>query len=192
MRFNDAITGAVLVVFAMAEIAYTRTFPSLHGQSYGPDLFPALIGVALTVCGLVLIVRGLLARREATIPETNIPETNIPETNIPETTGQATASNAMNNSTLRWIDSGNVTASKHARTNALLVIFFLLAYIFLSDWLGFIPLSLITVAVLLYRLGSSILIACSVAIITTAVIQILFAKVLLVPLPAGLLQGLVW
>ena len=140
MRFNDAITGAVLVVFAMAEIAYTRTFPSLHGQSYGPNLFPALIGVALTVCGLVLIVRGLLARREATIPETN----------IPETTGQATASNAMNNSTLRWIDSGNVTASKHARTNALLVIFFLLVYIFLSDWLGFIPLSLITVAVLLY------------------------------------------
>ena len=182
VRFNDAITGAVLVVFAMAEIAYTRTFPSLHGQSYGPDLFPALIGVALTVCGLVLIVRGLLARREATIPETN----------IPETTGQATASNAMNNSTLRWIDSGNVTASKHARTNALLVIFFLLVYIFLSDWLGFIPLSLITVAVLLFRLGSSILIACSVAIITTAVIQILFAKVLLVPLPAGLLQGLVW
>ena len=187
MRFNDAITGAVLVVFAMAEIAYTRTFPSLHGQSYGPNLFPALIGVALAACGLVLIVRGLLARREGTIPEANVPEANAPETN-----GKETASNAMNNSTLKWIDSGNVTASKHARTNALLVIFFLLAYIFLSDWLGFIPLSLITVAVLLYRLGSSILIACSVAIITTAVIQVLFAKVLLVPLPAGLLQGLVW
>lgn len=36
MRFNDAVIGAVLVIFAVAEILYTRTFPSLHGQAYGP------------------------------------------------------------------------------------------------------------------------------------------------------------
>jgi len=66
VRINDAIIGAVLVVFAVAEIAYTRTFPSLHGQSYGPNLFPTLIGLGLAV-------RGLLARRpsrfEATSPQ---------------------------------------------------------------------------------------------------------------------------
>jgi len=144
MRVNDAITGAVLVVFALAEIAYTSTFPSLHGQSYGPDLFPRLIGLGLFGCGCILIMRGLLARRSNT------------------------------------------------QTS-----FFLLAYVLLSDWIGFIPLSLVIITTLLYRLGSSLVMAVLIAIATTVVIQILFAKVLLVPLPAGwlgtgFLQKLLW
>ena len=171
MRFNDAITGAVLVAFAVAEITYTRTFPSLHGQSYGPDLFPRLIGLGLLGCGCVLIVRGLLARRANAQPS--------PDT----VTG--------------WCDSSNIVDSSHAKTNVGLTIFFLLVYIFLSDWIGFIPLSLVIISTLLYRLGSSLVIAVMIAIATTIVIQILFAKVLLVPLPAGLLGAgifkyLVW
>ena len=57
MRFNDAIFGIVLVVFALAEIAYTQTFPRLHGQDYGPDLFPVIIGSGLIICGIILIVQ---------------------------------------------------------------------------------------------------------------------------------------
>ncbi len=167
MRFNDAITGAVLVVFAVAEIAYTRTFPSLHGQSYGPDLFPMLIGLGLFGCGCVLIIRGLYARRVHS--------------------GESTESTSFN-----WIDSGNIADSTHARINAVLMVVFLLLYILLSDWIGFIPLSLATVSILLYRLGSSLLSSAVIAILTTIVIQFLFAKVLLVPLPAGWLQGIVW
>lgn len=167
MRFNDAITGAVLVVFAVAEIAYTRTFPSLHGQSYGPDLFPVLIGLGLFGCGCVLIVRGLYARR-------------------------ANARESTELTSVSWIDSGNIDNSTHARFNAILTVAFLLLYILLSDWIGFIPLSLATVSILLIRLGSSIVSAVVIAILTTAVIQFLFAKILLVPLPAGWLQGIVW
>jgi len=163
VRVNDAISGAVLVIFAVAEIAYTRTFPSLHGQSYGPDLFPALIGIGMAGCGILLIFRGLLARRNASDP-----------------TG------------MKWVDTSNIADSKPARINALLVIVFLFLYIFFSDLIGFIPLSFFTITVLLYRLGSSIVVACIIAIVATAVIQLLFAKILLVPLPAGLLQGLVW
>jgi len=155
------------VVFAVAEIAYTRTFPSLHGQAYGPDLFPMLIGVGLFGCGCVLIVRGILTRRVQS--------------------QQSTESNVVN-----WVDLSNIADSAHARVNAALTIFFLLLYIFLSDWIGFIPLSIATVFTLLFRLGSSIFTAGGVAIITTAIIQLLFAKVLLVPLPAGWLQGIVW
>ncbi len=162
MKVNDAITGAVLVVFAVAEIAYTRTFPSLHGQSYGPNLFPSLIGAGLAGCGLILILRGLVARRAESGPASS------------------------------WIDFGNIAQSRHARINALLVIAFLFIYIFLSDWIGFIPLSIATIACLLYRLGSSTGVSLVIAIITTAAIQMLFAKVLLVPLPAGVLQGIVW
>jgi len=162
VRLNDAITGAVLVVFALAEIAYTRTFPSLHGQSYGPDLFPGLIGVALLGCGCLLILRGLLARRS------NSP--NSPDTVVD------------------WFDTSNMVDSRQAKVNVALTLLFLLSYILLSDWIGFIPLSIVIVFTLLYRLGSSLVSALLIAIITTAVIQILFAKVLLVPLPAGWLQ----
>jgi len=163
VKVNDAISGAVLVVFAVAEIAYTRTFPSLHGQSYGPDLFPTLIGIGLAGCGVLLIIRGLLSRRDPSLANSS-----------------------------KWIDSSNIAMSKHARFNALLIILFLFLYIFFSDVIGFIPLSLCTISFLLYRLGSSIAVSIIIAIVATAVIQLLFAKILLVPLPAGLLQGLVW
>jgi len=167
VRFNDAITGAVLVIFAVAEIAYTRTFPSLHGQAYGPDLFPMLIGLGLFGCGCVLMVRGIYARRALSREKS-------------ESTGA------------NWVDMGNVADTRQARVNAVLLLVFLLAYILLSDWVGFIPVSLATVSILLYRLGSSLFTAGAIAILTTVVIQFLFAKVLLVPLPAGWLQGIIW
>ena len=45
MRVNDAVIGGVLVLFALAMIWYTRTFPAMPGQDYGPALFPVLIGI---------------------------------------------------------------------------------------------------------------------------------------------------
>jgi putative tricarboxylic transport membrane protein len=69
MRFNDAIFGVLLIVFAIAEIAYTRTFPSLHGQDYGPDLFPILIGVGFLITGAVLTARGFALRGGAPLVE---------------------------------------------------------------------------------------------------------------------------
>jgi putative tricarboxylic transport membrane protein len=174
MRFNDAITGAVLVIFAIAEIAYTRTFPSLHGQSYGPDLFPMLIGFALVGCGIILILRGLLARRTAaTVRAKNPLEPATTKTkSIPD-----------------WFDTSTIVQSYYARVNAVLILLFLILYVLLSDWVGFIPLSIAIISILLYRLGSSAWISIVIAIITTGIIQFLFAKVLLVPLPIGLLQG---
>jgi len=166
VRFNDAIIGAVLVVFAIAEMAYTRTFPSLHGQNYGPDLFPILIGLGLLGCGCLLVLRGLLARRALN--------------------HAATSSGVVN-----WTDFTSITESNHARVNAVLVVLIPLLYILLSDKIGFIPLSFTAIALLIYRLGSSLGVALVVAIVTTGVIQFLFAKILLVPLPAGWLQAFI-
>ena len=36
MRFNNVIPGAVLILFALAVIAYASTFPHLHGQTTAP------------------------------------------------------------------------------------------------------------------------------------------------------------
>jgi putative tricarboxylic transport membrane protein len=161
MRFNDAIVGCVLVIFAIAEIAYTQTFPSLFGQSYGPELFPRIIGFALIASGLLLVVRGVRQKRSA-------------------------------GSNSRWLEFGPWVQQSHYVVNLVLVLLSLLAYILFSDYLGFIPLSMLILTVLLYRLSSSILVSLLIAAFTTAVLQLLFAKLLLVPLPAGLLSGLVY
>jgi putative tricarboxylic transport membrane protein len=62
VRVNDAVIGVVLVAFALAMIAYTRTFPAMPGQDYGPALFPVLIGIGFILCGTILIVSGLSRR----------------------------------------------------------------------------------------------------------------------------------
>lgn len=164
MRFNDAIIGAALILFAVAEIAYARTFPSLHGQNYGPSLFPVLIGLGLAGCGLLLVIKGLLARRN---------------------NNDAESVTAVHH----WVDFSRMSQSHAARINAVLIILIPLVYVLFSEAVGFIPVSFTAVAILLYRLGASWLITLVVAFCCTGIIQILFAKVLLVPLPAGWLQG---
>jgi putative tricarboxylic transport membrane protein len=59
MRFNDAVFGVALIVFALSVWAYSGTFPEMPGQAYGPALFPRVIAAAMFVCGLILAVRGL-------------------------------------------------------------------------------------------------------------------------------------
>ena len=176
MRFNDALIGMVLVVFAIAEITYSTTFPSLHGQAYGPSLFPTIIGCGLMACGLVLIFRGLQSRRQ----QPHHKPSNAVESNEPVEAGSV-ARNA------RWVDLGEWAQNPASRTNMMLVPVLLVVYVLLSDHIGFIPLSVAMLSILLFRLGSSVFASIAVAVVTTVLLQLLFAKVLLVPLPSGLL-----
>lgn len=63
MKLNDAVWGALLMVLAAAILIDIRGFPTIPGQQYGPALFPGVIAVGLVVCSVILIVRGLAARR---------------------------------------------------------------------------------------------------------------------------------
>jgi putative tricarboxylic transport membrane protein len=157
MRINDAVFGVILIVFAIAEIAYTRTFPSLHGQAYGPDLFPIMIGVGFLITGAMLTIQGLAQRA-----------------------GQA------------LLDVGPWADDRRNVVSFALVLLSLLFYIVASDWLGFIPTSFIIMLVLLKSLGSSLIAGVVIAALATLGIQALFARVLLVPLPWGLLQPVAW
>ena len=157
MRLNDAVFGVLLIVFAIAEIAHTRTFPSLHGQAYGPDLFPIMIGVGFLVTGAILTWQGLAQRAGQPLLEVG-----------------------------PWAeDRRNVVSFA-------LVLLALLFYIVASDWLGFIPTAFIIMLVLLKSFGSGLVTAVVIAALTTLGIQALFARVLLVPLPWGLLQPVAW
>jgi putative tricarboxylic transport membrane protein len=63
VKVNDAVWGALLILLSVALLVHVRTFPSIPGQKIGPALFPALIAVGLGVCAILLIFRGLAARR---------------------------------------------------------------------------------------------------------------------------------
>lgn len=156
MRFNDAVIGAFLIVFAIAEIAYTTTFPSLHGQDFGPDLFPIVIGVGFIICGVVLIARGVFVR------------------------GEALAA------------LGPWAKNRRMVFNLCLLILGVIVYILLSDPIGFIPISVLLLSVLMIRLRASVAVSIIVAVVTTLVIHTLFAKLLLVPLPWGVLLPVAW
>jgi putative tricarboxylic transport membrane protein len=158
VRLNDAVIGGALVLFALAMIAYTRTFPDMPGQHYGPALFPVLIGIGFLITGAILIVSGL-ARR----------------TTEPLFGGG------------EWLRSG-----PHV-LNFLAVVGGLLLYILVSDRLGFIPTALLLLFgwLVLFRGGkplSSLLIALAV----TLGVDYAFSQLLLVPLPLGVLQPLLY
>lgn len=156
MRFNDAVFGILLIAFAIAEIAYTRTFPSLYGQAYGPNLFPILIGVGFLITGAILTVRGFALRAEG------------------------------------LVEIGAWAADRRNVVNFALVLLALLFYIAASDWLGFIPTAFLIMLVLLKSFGSGLVAAVVIAALTTLGIHALFAEILLVPLPWGLLQPVAW
>lgn len=63
MRANDILSGLALIVFSLAMMTLTLSFPEFPGQKFGPALFPRILGVGLILCGAVLVRNGLAARR---------------------------------------------------------------------------------------------------------------------------------
>ena len=157
MRFNDSVFGAVLIAFAIAEIAYAQSFPRLHGQDYGPDLFPTIIGAGLFITGVLLVVRGVA--QIGSVP---------------------------------LITIGDWAQDRNNVINVAILLAGILFYILFSEAIGFVPTSMLVLGVLLVRLGTSWPVSIVVAAATTLMIHALFAKVLLVPLPWGLLQQFAW
>ena len=157
MKFNDAISGVVLLLFAVATIAYTSTFPSLPGQDYGPALFPRIIGGGMVVCSILLIVSGIRHRKSAPLAVFG-----------------------------DWVRSPALV------TNFVLVIAAALFYIFASDILGFPLISTIILLVLFMRLGVRVLPSVLISIGVTFCIYQVFAGLLLVPLPLGLLESVIY
>lgn len=62
MRVNDAILGLVILLGGLAIIIEASTFPETHGQAYGPDLFPTIIGAGFMLSGVALMAGGFRAR----------------------------------------------------------------------------------------------------------------------------------
>lgn len=86
---------------------------------------------------------------------------------------------------------GWVSSPRHL-INFLMIIVALVFYILAVDFLGFIITGLIITVVLMLRFGVRIFPALAMALASTLVIHFLFYKILLVPLPWGILQTIAW
>ena len=72
MRFNDALTGAALIVLGATVLWHIQGFPPMPGQKYGPAWFPCLIAIGLIVCGALLFAARL--RAGSSQPIVSLPE----------------------------------------------------------------------------------------------------------------------
>lgn len=76
MKTNDALTGVVLIVLAIAAFVLTQGAPTIHGSIYGAAMFPRLVAAGMGICGAYFIVKEavLLARTGKANPLFVLPE----------------------------------------------------------------------------------------------------------------------
>lgn len=158
MKFNDAVTGAVLFALALLIGAYGYSLPPMPGQPYGAGAFPITIALGLGAFSLVLTVQGLRARGLGT----------------------------------RWIELAPWARSPAQLFNFAATLALVCAYLFFSDWLGFIPLGTAMLLILFSLQRVPLLRGLLIALCTSVVLHVLFADLLRVPLPRGLLTGILW
>jgi len=161
VKINDALWGALFALLGAAILWHVQGFPRIPGQNVGPALFPGVLAVAMLVCGAILIVSGLKARR-------------------------------ADRGSSRWAVAPEwLRSRRHVLAFAVLVasnVFYLLAV----DWLGFLPTAFVYLAALMWVLRVRPAIAVLVAFLMALAIHYAFYKLLRVPLPWGVLQGLAW
>lgn len=63
MKFNDTVSGLLVLALGIAIVITAWSFPSIPGHAIGPSLFPIVIGCCLAAFGATLVVAGWRAGR---------------------------------------------------------------------------------------------------------------------------------
>ena len=161
MKLNDAVWGALLLLFSAVVLVHVQSFPTIPGQKVGPALFPGLIAVGLGICGLILVAKGIAAR-------------------------------ASGGERVRWFELERWTQSRRRLLAFALVVGVNVFYIAFVDRLGFIPTGVVYLALLFAVFDVRPKWIVPLALVVTLCIHYAFYKLLRVPLPWGLLQGIAW
>jgi putative tricarboxylic transport membrane protein len=168
MRFNDAVWGALLVVFGALLFVHAQGFPSIPGQSVGPGALPKALAVGLAVCGAILFVRGLRARHAAA--------------------GVAAGAGTGTGTGERWVELPDWFAAPPQVLGFLVLVAVNLLYVLGVDRLGFVITGWIYLAALMLALRVRPWLALLVGLVMTLLIHYCFYKLLRVPLPWGVLE----
>ena len=158
MRLPDRVTGLFLVGLGSLAAYGGSLLPPVPGQPVGPNVFPIVIGVGLAVCGL-MIAFGIGHTFEEE------------EELIPFEAGQEAAA-----------PRGRLYGLR-----ALLPPALLLFYVLAADRLGFILTAGLIVLATSTALGARLKLAVPLAMLAPIGIHLIFAKLLRVPLPIGLI-----
>jgi putative tricarboxylic transport membrane protein len=161
MKLNDAVWGALLIFFSAAVLMHVQSFPTIPGQKVGPALFPGVLAVALAVCGVLLIGKGLAAR-------------------------------AQGGERAHWVELDRWTRAHRRVVAFLAVIGVNVFYILAVARLGFILTGVVYLGTLFTVFGVGRKSVLPLALAVTLVIHYGFYKMLKVPLPWGVLQGIAW
>ncbi len=157
MQLSDRVTGSFLVVLGAACGYGGWLLPPVPGQEIGPDVFPMVIGAGLIICG-VMIAFGIGHAFEEE-----------EELVAPAPGEEAPA--------ITWARG----------LTALLPPGLLVFYVFAVDRLGFALTAGAMTLIMALSLGARLRLAIPLAILTPIAVDLIFSKLLRVPLPPGLL-----
>lgn len=161
MQLSDRVTGLFLVgLGGMAAYGGSR-LPPVPGQQIGPEVFPLVVGISLMLCGALIaagIGRGFEEEADAELASLASP---------------AEGSDAT--SAGRWYG-----------LRVLIPPALLIFYVQFIDRLGFLPTAAVVVLVTSLSLGARARLAVPLAILAPLLINLVFLKLLRVPLPSGL------
>jgi putative tricarboxylic transport membrane protein len=159
MLLSDRVTGGAIATLGAAAFFYGSKLPPVPGQQVGPSAFPMVVGAGLVLCG-VMIVLGV-GRHFEEVAEADVVSHSTPEELAPLPAWR------------NWL--------------ALLPPALLLFYALASETLGFLPTAAIMVLIASLAFGARPKLAVPLALIAPFVINLIFLKLLRVPLPGGLL-----
>jgi putative tricarboxylic transport membrane protein len=159
MLLSDKFTGGMVVLLGGLAYAYGSQLPPVPGQQIGPSAFPMVIGTGLVLCG-GLVFFGVGQRFEEAA-EADVVSHSAPEELEPLPAWR------------NWL--------------ALLPPALLGFYALASETLGFLPTAGGMVLVASLAFGARPKLAVPLALVAPFVINLIFLKLLRVPLPGGLL-----
>ena len=138
--------------------------PPVPGQQIGPDVFPLVVGIGLVICGgMIAFGVGRHYEEEA-------------EADLARITGQFVTESGAGDHVPWWLG-----------LKALVPPALLLFYVVAVDALGFLPTAAVIAATASLALGARLRLAAPLAIAAPLFVNLVFAKLLRVPLPSGLL-----
>ncbi|PZU91308.1 MAG: tripartite tricarboxylate transporter TctB family protein [Chelatococcus sp.] len=159
MLLSDRITGGVIATLGAAAFVYGSKLPPVPGQQVGPSAFPMVVGAGLLLCG-GLIVFGI-GRHFEEVAEADVVAHTAPEELVPLPAWR------------NWL--------------ALLPPALLAFYALASEPLGFLPTTAIMVFSASLAFGARMKLALPLALIAPFFINLIFLKLLRVPLPDGIM-----
>ena len=164
MQLSDRVTGLFLVALGGASAYGGWLLPPVPGQQIGPNVFPMVIGFGLMLCGAMIALGIGQSFEEAAEPDPAMPSGDV--------------------------DGPPEHAAWAARGRGLLALVppgLLLFYVLAVDRLGFALTAAAMVLTIAMALGARLRLALPLAIVAPVFVHLIFAKLLRVPLPQGLL-----